>query len=117
MMNQEQVRVVAQVYRQFLSSEDSRGWEAIDDYLDTLGYIDDDQIIREAEVVLTYHRKGKVRCEKDHPEAECFAPKVVEAVQAIVELYKEGGQLHRNNRYVLEYYLAVDQAGMLRVVT
>jgi hypothetical protein len=115
MMNQEQVRVVAQVYRQFLSSEETRGWEAIDDYLNNLGYIDDDQLVREAEVVFLHHKTGKARCDKDHPESECFVPKVVEAVQAILELYKEGGQLHKNNRYVLEYYLAVDQAGMIKV--
>jgi hypothetical protein len=115
MMNQEQVRVVAQVYREFLASEENRGWEGIDDYLETLQFLDDDQLGREAEVVLIQHRKGKAKCDKDHPESECFVPKIIEAVQAILDLVKETGHLHKNNRYILEYYLAVNQAGMIQI--
>jgi hypothetical protein len=114
-MNLEQVRVVAEVYRQFMASEESRGWEPIDDYLDFLEYLDNDQLHREADVILEQHKGLNVKCEKDHPQVECLVPKLLEAAAAILDLYRETGELHKKNKYILQYYLACNQAGMIKV--
>lgn len=110
MMSQDQVKNVTYVYSLFVDSEVKRGWTELDDLLDYLAYLDDDQLTRECDVIYEIHKKGKVKCLSDHEESKCLVPKIVEAAGAILELYQETGQLHKNNRYILEHYLAYEQA-------
>jgi hypothetical protein len=117
MMSPEQVRTVAQVYRQFIENESHRGWDEIDNYLLYLDFLDDDQLHREADVVYVQHKDEKVGCDQDHKLSDCFVPKVIDAVNAILELYKVTGHMHKNNRYILQYYIAITQAGMIRVLS
>lgn len=113
MMTPEQRRTVVEVYNHFIESEKRGGWDVLDDYIVWLEILDDDQLHREADVVYYHHNLGSVRCREDHPKDKCFVPILVEAVGAILELYKDNGHLHEKNKYILQYYLAMNQTGMI----
>jgi hypothetical protein len=112
MMSDDQKKVVIQVYNHLLEKE-SRGWDGLDDYMDHLDYLDNDQLHREADVIHSIHAKGTVRCQQDHAREKCFIPLLVESAGAILELYKDTGNMHDKNRYILQYYLAMNQASMI----
>lgn len=112
MMNSEQAGVVRVVYNRFIDSEDVN-WTIIDDNLHFLGYMLDSDIMREANVKYQTHSHGVFRCASDHEQQFCFAPHILEAVGYILDLYKESGQLHEKNRYVIEYYMGMSEAGMI----
>lgn len=114
MMTSDQVKVVVGVYAHLIAAED-RGWDSLDDYMHHLEYLDDDQLHREADVILTEHVRGLVRCRENHPREKCFIPTLIEAVGAILELYKDTNNLHPKNRYILCYYLAFNQADLIIV--
>lgn len=112
MMTNDQRRVVVQVYTHFLENE-SRGWDGLDDYMDHLDYLDNDQLHREADMIYSIHVNGDARCQQEHAKEKCLIPLLIESVGAILDLYKETGNLHEKNRYVLQYYLAMNQASMI----
>lgn len=112
MMTKDQSKTVIQVYNHLLENE-KRGWDGLDDYMDYLEYLDNDQLHREADVVYMQHRNGPVKCKQEHAIEQCLIPIMVEAVGAILELYKETNNLHDKNRYILQYYLAMNQADMI----
>lgn len=113
-MSEEQVRVVVQVYNHLLERE-NRGWDDIDNYLDLLEYLNDDELHREADVVYTGHQNRTVRCQQNHAKESCFIPLLVEASSAILDLYKETNQLHVKNKYILQYYIAMNQSELIVV--
>lgn len=112
MMTPEQRKNVTRVYNHLLENE-KRGWDGLDNYMDMLDYLDDDQLHREADVIFEQHSRGTVKCEKTHPIEQCLIPILVEAVAAILELFKETNNLHIKNRYILQYYLAMQQCNMI----
>ena len=112
MMTPEQRKVVSSAYSHLMEKE-ARGWDGLDDCMEYLAYLDDDQLHREADVIHSQHSHGKVRCQQDHPIEHCFIPMLVDAVAAILELYKETNYMHPKNRYVLQYYLSMQQVGMI----
>ena len=114
MMTEEQRKLVVQVYTHLLEKE-NRGWDGLDDYLSYLEYLDDDQIHREADVIYSQHQNCTVKCPQNHSTDKCLMPIMVESVGAIIELFKDTGNLHEKNRYILEYYLAMNQSGMILV--
>src|SRR5579864_4811848 len=109
MMSQEQRKIVLDVYNHLLESE-KRGWDGLDNYVEFLDYLDNDQLHREADVIYSQHYNARVCCAQDHPPEQCFVPILVEAAGAILELYKESGNLHDRNKYILQYYIAMNQA-------
>lgn len=115
MMTKEQSNTVTLVFNKFFNDENDESWSEIDHYLSLLDFIDDDQLYREADVLYSIHTRGEPMCEVDHPREECFIPLIIEAVGAILELYRETGNLHKNNKYILEYYLALTQAQIILV--
>lgn len=112
MMSPDQRRAVSEVYNHLLESE-RRGWDGLDDYIGMLEFLDNDQLHREADVIYEHHSKGTVRCHQDHSQDKCFIPVLVEAVGAILELYKDKGNMHDRNKYILQYYLAMNQTGLI----
>lgn len=112
MMTTEQRRIVMEVYNHFLENE-RRGWDMLDDYIVYLDFLDNDQLHREADVAYCNHTMMEVKCSQDHPREKCFIPVLIEAVGAILELYKDNGNLHEKNKYILQYYLAMNQSGMI----
>lgn len=113
MMTPDQVKNVTLVYSELMRRESGNTWDNIDDLLDLLEYLEDDQLFREASVIEEIHKRGSVKCEVEHPIESCFMPKLVDAAGAILSLYRENRELHKNNRYILMYYLAFQQAGMI----
>lgn len=114
MMTPEQVKTVTQVYHTLMQNEE-RGWDSLDDCMDMLEALDDDQLHREVDVIYEKHKLGKAKCKITHSETECFIPTLIDAVSSIMELYKKTGYLHKNNRYILQSYLALDQVGEILV--
>lgn len=114
-MNPDEVKNVKLVYRHFMATEENRSWDELDDFMDKLEYLEDFQLHREADVVYTMHKNGDVGCGVEHPQSECFVSNIIEAVGSILDLYKETHDLHPENKYILQYYLAVNQAGAIRL--
>ena len=117
MMTTDQIKTVTQVYTRFMESEVPNQWDALDDLLSLLESLTDKEIYVEAEIVRKKHIKGAISCKSIHAvgSEDCLAPKISEAGQAICELYAETGELHKNNRYILSYFIALDQVGMFVV--
>jgi hypothetical protein len=104
--------IVDRVFRRFAEIDDKQTkWTMLDTNMSMLEWLDDAQLVRESEVVLLEHRAGKPRCKMNHSEERCFAPTIVDAAEHIIGWYKKGGKLSKDNRYVLEYYIALDNIG------
>ena len=112
-MTPDQVKTVAEVYRKFIGTEREDLWTPVDEYISSLDYIDDHQLFREAGVVHEKFQGKEAGCGQTHKASECFMEVVVEAAGLILDLYRETGNLHPKNRYILEYYIALDYAGMI----
>lgn len=112
MMTPEQRKVMTNAYTHLMDKE-ARGWDGLDDCVVYLENLDDDQLHREADVIYEQHAKRQVRCQQDHPIEHCFIPMLVDASAAILELYKETNYLNPKSRYILQYYLAMHQVGMI----
>lgn len=112
MMTAEQRKIVTQAYNHLMEKE-ARGWDGLDDQLCYLEDLNDDELHVEACVVNQKHANGKVRCEQKHPIEHCFIPMLVDAASAIIELYAETNSLHPKNRYILQYYISMQQVGMI----
>lgn len=113
MLSPEQSKNIVHLFNKFLDSE-SKGWSRIDDFLEMLEWLDDLELYRECDALYSIHKTKKMGCPYIHSEATiCFVNGILEAVEAIIELYKETGSLHPKNRYVLSYYLALCQDGQI----
>lgn len=107
MMSTVQAKNIVYLVDRFLESE-KKGWNQLDDYLCILDELDDLQIFREADTLYSYHKNKKMGCPYTHSEGTiCFVNGILEAVEAITDLYKETNSLHQNNRYILAYYLSL----------
>jgi hypothetical protein len=114
MMTREQQETVTQVYRQFASSDThDREWTNLDTYMEALAWLDDQQVVVEAAVMVQIHTGGEPRCTQNHPIEHCFVPVIIDAVGYILGLYADTNHLHQKNRFILEYYLAVSQEGLI----
>lgn len=113
MMSPEQIKNITYLYDRFLESE-KKGWTNLDNNLEILQWLDDSELYREAEVLYSYHRNKKMGCPYDHKnDTVCFVVRILEAVEAITDLYKETGNLHPKNRYLLSNYLALCEDGQI----
>jgi hypothetical protein len=106
MMSEEHSGAVKIVYRSFLDSDYRRKWTSFDEALWILDYLEDTQLVFEAEIQIYQHSLGNMKCNEDHGNSICIVPQLIEAVNVICELFMETKELHVNNRYVLQNYLA-----------
>lgn len=113
-MTTDQRNIVRQAYLHLLGHE-NRGWDELDDLVDYLEFLNDDELHRESDLLYSQHRGASVKCHQQHDRKECFIPILVEAVNIILELYKETGAMHPKNKYILQYYLAMNQVNMILV--
>lgn len=113
MMTPDQAKVVGEVFRRFLEGEEGAGWDEVDTQLQHLESLTDDETYKEADIQVYYHNYGKVKCSQEFCNQGCYAQTVVDAVIYICDLYKETGNLHKNNRYILSYYLALSHLKMI----
>jgi hypothetical protein len=110
MMTKEQQQTVTQVYRKFYDSDSiDEGWTEIDEQMSMLEWLDDNQLVVEAAVLIQLQTQGQPRCDQNHPISECFVPTIIEAVGYILDLFGKSGNLHAKNKFILQYYLALSQ--------
>lgn len=107
-MSPEQRKIVVDVYNHLISKEE-RPWGALDDFLEYLGFLSDDEVYREADVINEIYSRNH---SKENPQGK-FIPYLIEASSAISELYMETNSLHTKNRYILQYLIAMHQADLL----
>lgn len=113
MLDSAQIKNITYLYNTFLENE-LLGWSGVDDVLELLEWLDSDQLCRECDVLYSHHKYKNMGCEYDHkPGVTCLVKNILEAVDAILELYKETGNLHVRNRYILVHYLALSQIGKI----
>jgi hypothetical protein len=94
--------------------EEGKGWTNLDGYLELLEFLDDLQLYKECELLYSYHKYKNMGCNYEHKLGSvCLVKNILEAVDAILELYKETGNLHVKNRYILAHYLALSQIGKI----
>lgn len=115
MMTQDQAKIVMAVYRKFAEQDEQNAeeWTPIDEYMEKLDWLNNGQLIIEAQVKYNEHKSGEPRCQYPHGKTECIVPIIVDAVMAILDLYKKTGNLHEKNRFILMYYLALSQANWI----
>lgn len=113
MLTTEQIKNITFVYTAIMDSE-AKGWSNLDNYLELLEFLDDSELYRESEVLYSYHKNQKMGCPYPHNEgSSCFVENIMEAVEAITDLYKETGNLHPKNRYLLANYISLVQDGQI----
>lgn len=112
-MTPEKTKVVEEIYNFLLTSETNAPWDDLDDQMMHLEYLEDSQILRETEVQFMYHSRGKIRCYSEFCNQGCYADKIVMAVTYILDLHKGDGAISKENRYVLESYLALSHIHMI----
>jgi hypothetical protein len=104
--------VIERVFKRFEEADRNQTkWTTLDTNMEYLAWLDDDQVVREAELVLDDHKKGDPRCKIDHKKSECFVPSIIKAIGYLIVEYKIGGKLDKKDRYILEYYISLSQIG------
>jgi hypothetical protein len=113
MMSPEQVKTVTYIYGLLMASE-IKEWEKIDEYLQALEWLSYFQLCNECEALYSIHQDNHLVCPYiEGEESTHFIVSMLEAVEAITQLYRETEDLHPRNRYILCYYLALCQDGQL----
>lgn len=112
MITLDQAKVIGMVLKRF-NEEETLAWTEIDDYMDSLSWLTDEQLIVESEIMLYMHNEKKARCVIDHPREICFIPVVMKACSYVIEDFKTSKRLAKKARYVLEYYLSIAQTGYI----
>lgn len=112
MFDESPERIIDIVLRRFVQVDNQQTkWTSLDTNMSMLEWLDDNQTVKEAEIVHSEHSMGKVRCKMNHIESKCFAPMIVTAVGHIVSMNKESGHLTSDQRYVLQYYISLAKIG------
>jgi len=104
--------LIEKVFKRFEEADGHQTkWTNLDTNMEYLSYLDDQQLVKEADYVLEDHMKGEPRCKIDHETSECFVPTIIKAVTYITFDYKIGGILLKKDRYILEYYISLSSVG------
>lgn len=115
MISHDERETVLKVFRKLAAMDiQNPEWGPMDEQLWILSWLEDNQLVTEAEVKLFEHKQGEPRCTSDHPISECFVPVIVDAVVIILDLHRVTGYLHEKNKLILQYYLALSQVGYIR---
>lgn len=118
-MTEEQARVVRTVYNRFIESEQET-WSDLDSNIELFEYLNDKELIVESEIKYNKFSKKSFRCSqyhgddpKVHTQDFCMAPLILEAVGAIISLYRETKDLHPKNRYLLTFFHSMSEMKMI----
>ncbi len=112
MMTKEESDAVKIVYNRLMDSEEEN-WSPIDDNLELCSYLSDSELVTESSIKYVVHSQGVFRCSQEHDLQFCMAPRILDAVEAILALYWQTKELHPKNKYILEYYLTMSEMGMI----
>jgi hypothetical protein len=112
MVIQSPEQLIQKVFKRFQEADGNQTkWTNVDTNMECLAYLDDEQLVREADYVLEEHLKNEPRCKIDHTKEECFVPTIVKVVNYLISDYRIGGLLFENDRYILEYYISLSSVG------
>lgn len=106
-MTKDEIEIIKSVYDRFLLCDGDDYWSSLDEMMEYFEFLDDNEIINEASMRILLHRRDGIKCANDHNIEDCFAPTILDAVEAIVQLYDESKTLDNKNRYVLSYYMTL----------
>jgi len=110
-MTQEQVNITNYIYNHFNNADlQESKWTVIDEYMSYLDYLEDNQVVIEAEVKLEEHLSGSPKCKDHDRKHNCLVPKIIEAVKILINNNKNKKKLQSKDRFTLQYYLAISQA-------
>lgn len=119
MMTEEQVRIVKAVYSRFIESE-AETWTDLDSNIELYDYLNNRELVAESEIKFNKFSKKVFRCSqhhggdpKMHLQELCMAPIILEAVGAVISLYRETKELHPKNRYLLTFFHAMSEMKMI----
>lgn len=113
MMTRDEQQTVSEVYSRFIQSEHLNSWDDLDDSLCLLEALTNVELANEVQILFDKHSAGNVRCKLNHSPRVCMAPKLMEAIFAILKLWNETGVLHAKNKYIFQYYLALTHVKFL----
>lgn len=113
MMSKEEYRIVQAVYGRFISCEEDGVWTGLDDLMEYFEYLTDNEIIVESQFKMKINTQKGIKCTQNHPPSDCFAPTILEAVEAIISLFDKTQSLHPKNRYILCYYMTLCELKLL----
>lgn len=112
-MTLSQEKAIKTVYDRFISCEDESYWTNLDDLMEYCEYLTDYEVVTESEFKMRQHLEKGIKCNQDHPVEYCFAPNILDAVEAIVSIFEDTKILDSKYRYVLSYYLTLCQLNLL----
>lgn len=110
-LTKKQKDAVDLTYTLFIKSETREDWSEFDDFMEALDWLSNEELFREASIILEMHIKGDPRCKSNHPREKCVVPKMIEGVDAILNSYEQMGLMDDQFRNILKYYLALTQEG------
>ena len=108
-MTREQAEAVKSVYLRLIGSEDVEKyvWSETDEALDFISYLTDEELVKECRAKYIEHCRNSFKEEKTDEPIYFFDPIVLDAIEAILNLYNETQYLPEINKYVLSCYLAM----------
>lgn len=112
MMDRDQAEVVKLVYNRFMDNEGDT-WTELDDNIEFCSHLSDSELIDQVTEKYKKHSKSIFRCNQNHDQQYCFAPYILDSVEAILRLYKKTKNLHEKNRYILTYYIAMTEMKLI----
>jgi len=115
MATKDQARTVAHVYKKLIDME-GQGWSNLDSHMEMLEYLDDNQLYKEASILLRKHKEASFRPELDVPNPDLLVPMIVESVATILALYEKIGLMDEKCKYILQQYLALHQVKKLKFI-
>lgn len=114
MLSKEQQDLLNVVYERFMESEgEGNTWAPIDDCLELVSWLKDYELIFECEKKFEFHCQSEFRCEINHDAQYCMAPLILEAVEVILDIYHDSGELLGIHRYCLEYYVSLSELKLI----
>jgi len=114
MLKKDQSKNIAYVYSKLIENDIDSRWTTTDDLLESIQWISDPELFVESEILYSYHKNKNMGCPVPHTDGTfCFVKNILEAVEDILELYKETNNLHKTGKYILQYYLVLYQTGSI----
>lgn len=110
-MDYKDLQNINDVYHRLMEKE-SIEWDELDTYLEILDYLSDDELYRECEV---FSANKEIICNNCSSKERCSIPMIVRASRSIILDYMDSNTLSPKNKYILQYYLALNQSGIIIV--
>lgn len=95
------------IYQKFIKDDQANSWSDFDEYMLTLDELSYDELHRETDTLLTYHKEGSPFCYLENYDGEELAQEIIESLEEILEKYKKYGTVWAKEVYIIKYYLVL----------